>query len=64
MKINHKGQPLTKCCNAPIRYKEIKDPLGDGVMPFNTIILWCEKCAQILDGNGNFREPNLKITEL
>ncbi len=54
----------TKCCGAPICYKEIKEPLGDGIMPFNILILWCQKCGQILDGNGNFREPNIKITEL
>ncbi len=57
-------QPRTACCNAPIRYKEIEFPLGKLNMPINSLILWCEACGHILDGNGNHAKHNLKIHEV
>ena len=44
-------KPVSFCCSAPIRYQDIKRPLGDEG-PFNTIILWCQNCGKILGGNG------------
>lgn len=55
-------QVRSNCCKARIRFVDIQKPLGKEKAPYNIIIIWCEGCGTILNGNGG--KTGIKINEI